>query len=123
MYQIKLLQQFSTKATLKTKPFTPKGVMAEILDLDVLKKVANGTLSVFSTKVKQALELCKIVITTEQQTVIDQNVFFNTKKLVLKKIVRHVVTWDSSDIHCSCNALVYSGLPCYHIIITAYKNI
>jgi len=34
------------------------------------------------------------------------------------------VTWDPTkdNIHCSCNSLVHSGLPCTHIIRVAFDE-
>ena len=39
-----------------------------------------------------------------------------------KKTVRHIVHWDSAIPTCSCNGLTFSGLPCCHIICTAYTK-
>ena len=121
LFQIKLLYEFSYQfSTRSLKPFTPSAIMIEILDEQVLNTVANGTLSVVVTRIKRAQESCRFTHETPTEMEIEQDIYFNIKKLTIKKTVRHIVHWDSTIPSCSCNGITYSGMPCCHILCAAY---
>jgi len=92
---------------------------------DVIDVVSNGVLRHQAKQIEQVEKICKIlqedgsIFTVEE--VIEKKL--TKDSLIRRKAKRHVSWNGTGGVSCSCNGLVYRGMPCMHIsLIAIAKN-
>ena len=108
--------------------FVPRPITKQLMDDAVLVKVSKGVLATQQKMLKQ-VDTCEI---TSVKTEMLQRVIkvTETKRIALdtgyifEKKTPWTVTWHSAEkeVHCTCNALTYKGMPCVHIACAAKAN-
>lgn len=84
----------------------------------VIEVVSNGVLRHQAKHLEQTEKVCKILREDGPSTVVEELI---EKKLdkdwLIQRRAERIVTWEegSDKVSCSCNALVYRGMPCLHI--------
>jgi len=114
-----------------------RGVLLDaVMQQEVIDIVSNGVLRHQAKQIEQIMEDCekqkvKIVSQNDEgsafviQEVIEKKL---SKQLSIRRDATREVKWEKEPgcpdkITCSCNALVYRGMPCRHIILVALAQI
>lgn len=111
------------------RPMVVNTHVRRILQEEVLNRVTNGTLKLFSKLVYRSQRTCQsfppvrspvgIMSVRVDDTVQCIKVSRGGKKITYQKIVSWPVVWAEGVPLCNCNALIYKGIPCKHIIKSA----
>ena len=99
-------------------------IIKNFTEEDVKDVVSNGVLRQMLRLSKQAPIICK---TTQGK---DSDTFFVQEKIdvpiarnwAISRNALGIVIWGKDGIKCSCNKLVYRGMPCIHIVHVAQEN-
>jgi len=104
-------------------PFTITPKLRGIIGIDVLNTVTAGALLKVKSISQKASRLCEIVNSSMDEATIDERIRFRLRRRrrTFEKHVLWHVDWKNDAPVCSCNGLVYSGIPCKHIIAFALK--
>ena len=112
---------------LRQVTLTPANLEAlhQLVEDDVIANVSNGVL-------KEQLQLsrttegkCRTVSTKEDKTLVTEEVIVPLGQgYAISRDAVAIVTWntETGNVHCSCNKLVYRGMPCSHIIHVAKEE-
>ena len=94
---------------------------------DVVCTVSNGVLRHQAKQIEETTKKfqegkCNILLEDEEKFVVQEKKL--TKVLLIRREAKRVVVWKKEEgkpdtITCSCNALVYRGMPCTHIALVA----
>jgi len=91
-----------------------------------VKVVSNGVLRHQAKQIERAEKQCSVLeengASFTVQEIIERKL---NKKLLIRRIAERRITWneETNEVSCSCNALVYRGMPCIHIALVAvHKN-
>jgi len=97
----------------------------QVFQEDVISCVSNCVLKEQHQLMNDAPNTCQIVAEEKDVVAVAEDVTIHIQKnwaITRKAITR--VTWkqDQDYVHCSCNKLVYGGMPCIHIIHVALER-
>ena len=97
-------------------PFSPNNDTLAVLPDTVLQTVSNGVLDIFQSSLREASRSCSFVKCNPESATVRETVSFRESRLkTVTKDVDWEVTWKNDVPSCSCNKLVYCGMPCMHI--------
>mgnify|MGYP004703151233 FL=1 len=120
--QLILLQHFvASKSQTKLSTFDPQPLIG-LFENDVFVRVTNGVLSLMVEKLKLAKQTCKLVEETDEHFKVEQLIKCTKNDWIFQKTVHWIVSWNHTAITCSCNGLTYGGVPCLHLLVTAWKK-
>ena len=110
-------------------------LLGRMMQSDVLEVVSDGVLrhqakQIEQTMKKHSIDKCKILRENEESSefVVQETIEKKLRKdLIIRRQAERIVTWirepDTPDkVTCSCNALVYRGMPCMHIALVAVTH-
>ncbi len=118
--QIKHLQEFTIQSLgkLDDKPFVVTPELVQLLGQTTLSILSNGVVDSFKDLIKGTRSTCKIISNHQQKTVVQDTVQCTVNGIELERTNEWTVEWDKIP-KCSCNGLVYGGMPCKHLICVA----
>ena len=107
-------------------PIAPTDKIRELVDTEVLDKVSNGALRAEKRLLSSAQSRCELKNIVQDGADVQETITHKAmskkrkgKMIALKKIISWHVNWNQDKPTCSCNALVYSGMPCGHLAVYA----
>ena len=102
-----------------------KEELLKFLQADVVNMISNGVVKQQLALSKRASEKCEIVCESNDKFAVTEQVIIPINKgwAITRKAIA-TVTWieDRNYFHCSCNRLVYQGMPCMHILHVAQEH-
>jgi len=105
-----------------TPPIEITEEVRKVLDANVIEIVSKGALGTFKERQNEANSICKVIDTAENNFTVEDTVSTVTDSgVTLEKNVVFIVDWSEASPKCSCNRLIYAGMPCRHIITAADK--
>ena len=122
LYQLTLLHHFiASKYQKNYSTFDPEPLQG-LFESEVFQRVTNGVLVVMVNKLKDARETCKVIEAIDSVYKVCQLLSFELNNHILKKKTFWKVSWSTTTITCTCNALVYGGVPCLHVLAVAQEK-
>jgi len=103
-------------------PFTPSEALKSIVSDTVLKTVSNGALKKLEGALRTALKDCSILEQTPDSATVNQVITCRKdRNTSYQKTEKYYVKWTDGIPKCSCNRVVFGGIPCPHIVIHALQ--
>ena len=111
--------------------FKPTAELLSVISDEIIDKVTPGALCRFKNRVQKSIGCCRICKKTGNLVMVRERVLIRFQVRVgwnrhfhrqcrrRLKYVSHVVCWSNGIPKCSCNTLVYGGVPCAHIVACA----
>ena len=126
---INLLREFCKKQQQPDNmPFKPSSELLRIMELEVLHKISNGVLNQQKDMVRRLvfneIKSCSVVCKTEHNATVRERIDIVTcKRRGSTQLSRYAVwnvAWqEDHQVYCTCNRLVYGGMPCKHVLRAA----
>lgn len=110
---------------IKTYSKERRVLLEKYMQPDVIDVVSNGVLRHQAKQIEQVEKICKILQEDGSIFTIEEVIEKKLTKdsLIRRKAKRHVSWNGTGGVSCSCNGLVYRGMPCMHIsLIAIAKN-
>ena len=124
IHQIKRLREFSVQTLQRLDtPITPHPDLMLILAPETITALSNGMLKCLNGQITLAKSNCQRIGQFGATSMIEERVTCIANGIELEKRTTWNVTWDGECApNCTCNCIVYGGMPCKHIIWVAIHS-
>ncbi len=115
----------SSKFSIKKYSKKREELLEKYMKPEVIRHVSNGVLRHQAKQIEQAQAKCTMVKQDNSSYTVRETFEKQLKTgCLIRRVSERVVTWEeeTEQVKCSCNSLVYRGMPCIHTAFVAKEK-